>query len=91
MAGPGLRRRLGSLREAPLRPSLQRRFPLSLQAAAAGALAAGAARRGRERCLRRRLGLKQDGGAGRRVLQCGQPSVVPDMPGATAARRGGGI
>lgn len=33
--------------------------------------------------------LSQDGGSSGRVLQCWEPGVVPDVPGAAAAGRGG--
>lgn len=48
---------------------------------------------GFRRCCRRRRRrprlLSQDGGSSGRVLQCGEPGVVPDVPGAAAAGRGG--
>lgn len=63
-------------------------FPRAIPSATSAKVAE--AQRGREGCRRCGLGLKQDGGPGR-VLQCGQPGVVPDLPGTAAARRGGGF
>lgn len=42
------------------------------------------------RCRRPRL-LSQDGGSSGRVLQRWEPGVVPDVPGAAAAGRGGSL
>lgn len=46
------------------------------------------------RCCRRRRGprlLSQDGGSSGRVFQRWEPGVVPDVPGAAAAGRGGSL